>query len=579
MLLSQLFPKPIKNGKKYESPNATYLINGGFIDQVMAGVYTFLPLGTRVLSKIETIVRQEMNKISQELFMPSIVPKQLWEDTNRINTIDVLFKVNGANDLSRLRNNAEYILNCTHEDVITPIAKRFALSYKDFPIALYQIQTKFRNEPRAKSGIMRGREFRMKDLYSFHTSEEDLLRYYNDVAKPAYVQTFKALGLGDVTVIALASGGDFTDKFSHEFQTICDSGEDTVFYDTKNDVYYNREVTPAQAPKVTYQDPEMLPLEDVSGEGIIGVKELSEFLKIPVEKTTKTILFETETGQIIAAAVRGGYEIDEGNLKKIIGCKSLKFASVKTVEKVTNAKVGYAGLLNLPKEVTVYMDESMKDRLNFEMGANKTNYHTINVNFGRDLALPERFYDLKVTKDTDLNPETGLPYEVSKAAEVGNIFPLQTKFSEPLNYTFKDEKGEQKIVWMGSYGIGTSRVMGVLVEKFHDERGIIWPIQVAPYHVHLIGLDLSDTVIKEKIMNVYNELQKEGIEVLFDDRDQSAGAKFADADLIGIPVRLVVSKRTGDKIEYKLRKEKDSQMLELEQIIKEVKKLISATVV
>ncbi len=577
MRLSQLFPQPVKNGKKYDSVNATLLINGGFINQVMAGVYTFLPLGWRVLMKIEQIIREEMDKIGQELLMPGLAPTKMWEDTGRLETIDVLFKAIGANDASRKKNDAEYILNCTQEDIVTPLAKQFNTSYKQFPFALYHIQVKYRNEPRAKAGILRGREFRMKDLYSFHKNEQDLLKYYEEVAKPSYVKTFQRLGLGDCTVIALASGGDFTDKFSHEFQTICDAGEDTLFYDEENKIYYNREVAPAQAPAVHSQDTEMLPKKDVEGKNIIGVEELSRFLNIPIDKTTKTMLFENEKGEVLAAAVRGGYEIDMGKLKKISGCEKIELAKESTVKEVTGAEVGYAGVLNLPKHIKIYFDESCSHRINFEMGANRTHFHTINVNFGRDIPMPDQFYDIKVTKDTDLNPKTGKPYKVLKAAEVGNIFPLNIKFSKALNYTYKDESGKEQIVYMGSYGIGTTRVMGVLVEKCHDERGIVWPMQVAPYHVHLVGLDLKDADIRENVERLYIDLQHQNIEVLYDDREEvSPGSKFADADLIGIPVRLVVSKRTGDKIEYKLRTEKESQLLNSEEVIKKINSLLSS---
>jgi prolyl-tRNA synthetase len=574
MLFSKLFPKPIKNGKKYDSPNATFLINGGFVDQVMAGVYTFLPLGQRVLSKIENIVRTEMDKIGQEMFMPSIVPTKIWEDTNRINTIDVLFQVNGANKLSQLRNDATYILNCTHEDVITPLSKKFNTSYKDFPFALYQIQTKFRNEPRAKSGIMRGREFRMKDLYSFHTSEKDLMRYYHEEAKPAYIEIFKKLGLGEQTVIALASGGDFTENFSHEFQTICESGEDTLFYSKKTDTYYNREVAPSKAPEFKDSDSNMKELQDVETVGVSGVSELVKHMNVPIEKTVKTMLYENDRDEIIAAAVRGDYDINENKLKKVTNSKKIWLASPEVVKSATGAEIGYAGLLNLSKEVIIVVDDSLENSKNFEMGANRTNYHSVNVNWERDLEKPEQFYDIKIAKEGDLDPEDGKEYNVFAAAEVGNIFPLNTKFSDALNYTFKDENGEQQIVYMGSYGIGTSRVMGVLVETFNDEKGIIWPMQVAPYHVHLIGIDLADEDIKKKAFDIYEKLQKEGIEVLFDDRDLSPGNKFGDADLIGIPVRLVVSKRTEGKIEFKMRSEKETELLGYDEVLKKIKKML-----
>lgn len=569
MKYSQLFGKTNKILPKNElATNAQLLIRAGYVHKEMAGVYTFLPLGLRVLRKVEQIIREEMNKIGQEMLMPGLAPKKTWEDTGRIETVDVLFKASGANDASRKKNSKEYILNCTQEDVITPIAKKFFSSYKDFPFSLYHIQVKYRNEPRAKSGLLRGREFRMKDLYSFHTSEEDLLKYYEEIAKPAYVTTFKRLGLGDSTVIALASGGDFTDKFSHEFQTFCETGEDVLFYDEKNSIYYNREVTPSKAPQVRYKDTEMLPREDKEGKGIIGVEELAEYLKIPVEKTTKTLLFQADDRRIVAAAVRGGYDIDEGKLKKIVKSKKLQLADEKTVKEVTRAEVGYAGLLNLPGSIEIYMDESMKGRLNVEMGANKTNYHSINVNFGRDIPEPKEFYDFKVAKEGDLNPETNKPYKTFRTSEVGNIFPLNTKFSDAVGYKYIDEHGEQKQVFMGSYGIGTTRVMGVLVEKYHDEKGITWPAQVAPYDVHLITLGKQHDAKAEKLVK---SLEEKGIEVLWDDReDAMAGEKFGDADLIGIPIRLVISDKTGDKVEWKERKEKETRLLSDEEVFNQL---------
>src|SRR3989344_4932572 len=254
-----------------------------------------------------------------------------------------------------------------------------------------------------------------------------------------------------------------------------------------------------------------------------------------MKKTTKTLLFQTDKGRIVAAAVRGGYDMDEGKLKKILKCKSLKLADEETVKKVTGAEVGYAGLLNLSKDVEIYMDESMRNRLNFEMGGNKTHYHSININFGRDIADPETFYDFKVAKEGDLNPETNQPYKTFSASEVGNIFPLNTKFSDAIGYTFTDEHGVQKPVYMGSYGIGTTRALGVLVEKYHDEKGIMWPKQVAPFDVHVITLGEQHHKRTEELIK---QLESNGTEVLWDDReDVSAGQKFADADLIGIPVR------------------------------------------
>ncbi|MBP7768407.1 proline--tRNA ligase [Candidatus Woesebacteria bacterium] len=554
MKYSQLLTKTQKITKEYDSKNAELLIKAGFVDQTMAGVYTFLPLGLRVLTKIENIVRRHMDEIGAELLMPSLAPKTLWETTGRLETIDVLFKALGANANSQARNSSEYVLNCTHEDIITPIAQKFRTSYKDFPFAVYQIQTKFRNEARPKSGIMRGREFRMKDLYSFHTSQAEFQAYY-DKAKEVYAATFAALGLGADTVMTLASGGDFTNDYSHEFQTRCEAGEDIVFYDEANKTYYNREVAPSKAPAVV-QDSEQQPLTEMYGEHITGMDALVKFLKVPAEKCVKTMIY-TADDAVVAVAVRGYYEVNEDKLKKILGCKKLSLATPEVIKKVTNAIVGYAGFVGLPETVRVIADEALEEMVNFECGGNKDHVHLINVNWGRDVKKPERFYDVKLAQAGDLNPTTGKPMEFFKAAEVGNIFPLASRFPEAFKYRYIDTNGKEQPVLMGSYGIGTSRVMGVLVEKFHDENGIIWPKQVAPFQIHLISLRGGE----EQAAALYAALQTKGIDVLWDERDTTPGAKFADADLIGCPIRLVVSAKTAGKIEYKERAEKNSLLI------------------
>jgi prolyl-tRNA synthetase len=554
MKYSKLFTKTQKIAKEYDSTNATLLIKAGFVDQTMAGVYTFLPLGLRVLTKIENIIRKHMDEIGTELLMPSLTPKANWETTGRLETVDVLFKASGANKNSQAKNGAEYVLNCTHEDVVTPLAQKFRGSYKEFPFAVYQIQTKFRNEARAKSGIMRGREFRMKDLYSFHTSQEDFQKYY-DGAKEAYTATFKALGLGADTVMALASGGDFTKDFSHEFQTRCDAGEDIVFYDEVTKTYYNREVAPSKAPAVE-QDKEQKPLEEVYGENITGMDALVKFLNVPAEKCVKTILYQADD-QVVAVGVRGLYEVNEDKLKKILGCQKLALATPEVVQQVTGAIIGYAGLIGLPDTVRIIADESLAEMMNFECGGNKDHIHVINVNWGRDLPKPEQFYDVKVAQPGDLNPKSGQVMEHFKAAEVGNIFPLQSRFPDAFKYTFIDEQGKPQHILMGCYGIGSSRVMGVMVEKFHDEKGIIWPKQVAPFTVHLISLRGGE----EQAAQLYDKLKEKGFDVLWDERDLSPGAKFADADLIGCPVRLVISAKTNGQVEWKERAGQTSEVI------------------
>lgn len=404
MRYSNFFIKTNKEAKKYDSVNATLLQKACFIDQAMAGVYTFLPLGWRVLNKIENIIRQEIDKVGAEILMPAIVPQELWTKTGRLNSMDVLLNTQPANNASKSKNDAVYILNPTHEEVITPIAQKIKPSYKDLPFAVYQIQTKFRNEARPKSGLLRGREFRMKDLYSFHSSAEDLRRFYEQV-KSIYAQIFNRLGIGHDTYVTLASGGDFTKDYSHEFDTICPTGEDTIYLDSATNTYYNKEVT---------------------------------------------------------------------------------------------------------------------------------------------------------------SPELKQTAEPIKASEVGNIFPLGTKFSEAFGYYFTDEQGRQQPVHMASYGIGSSRVMGVVVEKFHDQHGIIWPRSIAPFAAHLAGLNLNDEPTMRKAEEAYLKMTAAGIDVLFDDRlNVSAGEKLADADLIGIPCRLVVSQKTLGQIEVKYRDAKDWQLLNL----------------
>lgn len=533
MKYTQLLLKTLKESPADEdSRNAELLIRGGFINKEMAGVYSYLPLGLKVLRKIENIVREEMEAIgSCELLMPALSPKKNWEQTGRWNEVDVLFKL-------ELSGNREIALNPTHEEIVTPLVQTFANSPKDFPTSVFQIQNKFRNEPRAKSGLLRGREFLMKDAYSFHTSQEDFEKYY-EVMTNAYHNVYKRLGLGDITKVVAADGGAFS-EFSHEFQTLSPIGEDELFYVKSEDKYLNKEITPCFAPKWDNPDEAVLEMKEVLGKGIIGVEELAKFLDLPVEKTTKTILFETEDNNVIAAVVRGNREIDTRKVRKLVGCQSLELASEETVKRVTGSPVGYAGVLNLTEEVQVFWDESCQDRVNFEMGANKENYHTININFGRDIEKPEQFHDIKVAQAGDFYPETGEQYETHRAIEVGNIFPLSNKFSKSFKF-----KSDGKDIIMGCYGIGISRTMGVLAEIFADEKGLVWPENVAPAHIYLAPIGKSDEVY-EKADVLYNELKEKGVEVLYDDRRDKKtgpGTKFADHELLGIPYRVVLSER------------------------------------
>ncbi len=562
MRLSRIFTKTSKeSASDAESKNADLLTRGAFVRKVMAGVYAFLPLGTKVLWKIENILREEMDKIGSEVFLPSLSPTANWEKTGRLESVGVLFQASPANAISQKTHDVRYVLNSTHEEIITPLVQQFVTSYKDLPCAAYQIQTKFRNEPRAKSGLMRGREFRMKDLYSFHATEESMMDYFLNKAIPAYAKFFERVGLGDRTVIALASGGDFSKEPSREFQTRCENGEDHIFQVPGTETYYNRELAPCVAPPWGNPKEPMREREDVVGKGIIGVEDLAKFLKIETERCTKTLLFETDKGELVAVMVRGGYDVNELKLRQILGT-SFKLAAAETVKKVTRAEVGYAGPLGLPKDIRLIWDDSTAGRMNFECGANKTNEHSVNVNFGRDIPEPEKFYDVKVAREGDLDPDSGKPYDVFRASEVGNVFTLFRKFSDAFGFTFRDSDGKDKPVYMGCYGLGTTRVMGVLAELFSDDHGLVWPEAVAPARVHIVALaKTKDEASYKAAESLYETLEKAGVDCLFDDRlEQSVGSRLADADLIGVPTRVLISPKTLDKGQLEVKDRKTGEV-------------------
>lgn len=422
MRQSKLYIKTRKESPSDEiSKNAILLTRAGFIHKEMAGVYTFLPLGLRVLKKIEDIIRFHMDKVGTEILMTTLSPEENWKNTNRLDTVDVLMRTGPANEVSKQKSSNSYIINPTHEDMITPIASEYLQSYKDLPAAFYQIQTKFRNEARAKSGLLRGREFRMKDLYSFHVDQNDLMNYYEEI-KPVYMDIYRDIGIGDDTFVTVASGGDFTPNFSHEFQTLVDVGEDVIYLDRKNRIAYNKEV------------------------------------------------------------------VNDENAKKL------------------------------------------------------------GVNFN--------------------------DMEQVSACEVGNIFPLDTKYTEVLDYKYTDHEGKQKFPYMGCYGIGPSRIMGVVVEKLADEKGLVWPESIAPFSLHLIVISKDkESDNYKKAEEIYSKLVENGIEVLFDDREESAGTKFADSDLIGIPMRVVVSDKSilAGGIEITERKSGNVEIISIEEFLKTYK--------
>ena len=560
MKQSHLFGKTLREAPKDIGNKSTeYLLRAGFIAESVAGRYYMLPLGMRVQDKIMKVIEEEMNATgAQKMTTPTLHPLELWKETNR--TSSAGFELMKVAD----RRGAEFALGGTAEEMFVDLVRRYTISYKDLPFTLYQFSQKFRDELRARGGLLRVREFMMKDAYSFHGDEADFKREY-EVMWKAYERIFERFGLK--VLVAESDNGYIGGEYCHEFIVESEVGESKILAAEDGTYSAHEDVAVFLCQEMDDREEEK-PMEDVEGKRIIGVEELAQYLNIPVEKTTKTILFEDEHGDVIAAAVRGGYDINETKLKHVACVHSLQLASAETVRRVTGAEVGYAGLLNLPKEVNIFMDESLRGRKNFEMGANRTDYHSVNVNFGRDIPEPEQFYDFKLAKAGFLTKD-GKPLVEKKGIEVGNIFQLGRHYSSRMNAVFVDAEGKQVEYYMGCYGIGIGRTLATIVEKYHDEKGMIWPEVVAPFQAHLISLCRKEED-KHQAEQIYQTLLKNHIEVLFDDRDGiTAGEKFADSDLIGIPFRLVVSPKTleANRVELKRRTGGDAELLSLAEII------------
>jgi prolyl-tRNA synthetase len=536
------------------------LIRGGFIFQIGAGVYDFLPLGFRVLDKIDKIIKEELAKKDvQHLLMPFVHPASLWQETGRYDKIDVLQKITS-------QRGSEHVLAPTHEETVTDLARNFIHSYKDLPVILNQNQWKYRDEVRATGGLLRTREFLMQDAYSFDIDEAGLSVSF-DTMSEAYNSIFGRIGI-PIHVVK-ADSGTIGGSASEEFMMLSDVGEDVILVDEQGG--YSANVEKAESKFETFdQDLEMKPMELVEGKGIVGVEALAAQLGVPFESTTKTMLFEADE-EIVAVMIRGDYDINETKLLNVLGCNDLKLASADQVKSVTGAEVGYAGPVGLPKEVRLIADLTCKDRVNFEAGSNKTDYHNINVNFERDFPTPE-FVDLREVKEGDISPVSENKLLAKKAIELGHVFKLGTVYSEKMDAKFVDSDGKQKPIEMGCYGIGITRVLAAIVEHFNDEGGILWPKSVTPFHVHIVSVGKDDAVVSEAD-KLYSELLSAGFDVLYDDRLERPGSKFSDADLLGIPVRLVVSQRNIEEraIEFKERSSSESVLVLRDKVIDVVK--------
>jgi prolyl-tRNA synthetase len=504
------------------------LLRAGMIRKLTSGIYTYLPLGLRVLGKVAAIVREEMDRSgAQEIHMPMVQPADLWRETGRWDLY--------GRELLRFkdRGGREYCLGPTHEEVVTDLVRGEVRSYRQLPITLYQVQTKFRDEIRPRFGLMRGREFLMKDAYSFDKDEAGAEKSYWSMYE-AYARTFTRLGLRFRAVEA--DSGAIGGSFSHEFMVLAETGEDTIAVCTGCEYAANLEKA-----AVAFAGPECAegcsPVEEVSTPGAHTVSEVADLLKIPAGRVVKTMLYMVD-GRIVAALVRGDRELNEVKLKNILGAREIALATAGQVQEATGAPVGFAGPVGL--EVGgIYADLELQAGTDWVTGANKGDAHLLHVDLKRD-AQVTAFADLRVVTAEDRCPKCSGPLELPRGIEVGHVFKLGIKYSKAMNVSFLDEDGREQLMVMGCYGIGVSRIVAACIEQNHDENGIRFPPPVAPFEVALLGLNMKDEQVAGAAETLYAALRETGIEVLLDDRDERPGFKFKDADLLGMPIQVVV---------------------------------------
>ncbi len=537
MRITNLFTKTTREvPADSDTASHSLLVRAGMINQLAAGVYTYLPLGWRVLRKIENIVREEMDKAGgQEVVMPVLQPQEIWQQSGR-DKMDVLFMLND-------RRDRRMVLGPTHEEVITSLAARYIKSYRDMPQMLYQIQVKFRDEPRPRGGLMRAREFVMKDAYSFDVDEAGLDASYQKMAE-AYKSVYKRCGLP--TMLVEADSGAIGGKDSREFMVIAQSGEDEIIY--CEGCSYAANTEKAVSIKEKFDNGQPLPVEEVATPGLSSIEEVAGFLKISPGHTLKAVFYNAD-GPFVMAVIRGDLDINEIKLKNQLHANELRLAT-DTEVKEAGVIAGFASPVGL-KDIKIVADDSIMLTTNLVAGGNKKDTHIKNVNYPRD-------FEAGIVADIAMarpghKCQCGGDLTAVRGIEVGHIFKLLTRYSEKFEAVYTDEKGAVKPDIMGCYGMGVSRLMAAAVEQNHDDKGIIWPVPIAPYHVHLCALYREGTKVAEAAEKLYADLQSAGIEVLFDDRQESPGVKFNDADLIGVPFRVTVSARTleKDSVEFK----------------------------
>lgn len=526
------------------------MLRAGFIRKLTAGIYTYLPYGLAAIRKVENIVREEMNRAgAHELSMPMVQPADIWRESGR-------YEKYGP-ELLRMhdRHNRESCLGPTHEEVITDIARKELHSYRDLPLNLYQIQTKFRDEIRPRFGLMRGREFIMKDAYTFDVDDEAANVSYMKMYE-AYRRIFTRLGLEFRAV--QADSGTIGGSFSHEFMVLAQTGEDTIVVCKECDYAANLEKATVGAVEVEPKD-SPLEMEKIETPGKRKVKAVCEFLAIEPNELVKTLVYKADD-EPVAVLVRGDHEVEEVKLKNLLGAAEVEIADDKEVYDATGVPTGYLGPVGIT--IRTFADQSVAAMENFYVGANEKNYHLKNVNYGRDFQV-ETVADLRQITTTDPCPECGGRLEMTEGIEVGHIFKLGTGYSESMKATFQDQDGQEKHFVMGCYGIGVSRVVAAAIEQNHDENGIIFPVPIAPYSVIILNLGISDEEINSAAEKLYSEMQVAGIEVLLDDREERPGFKFKDADLLGVPYRVTVGKSYLKNGKVEIRKRRDGSTEEL----------------
>ncbi len=571
MKLSKLIGKRIKEAPKdAQTDSHIFLIRGGYVRQVSAGIYSLLPLAKRVTAKIEGIIREEMEKVDgQEILMPVVLPGELWEESGRL--ADVGLELLRFED----RNNKLMLLGMTHEEAVVHIARTEIESYKQLPAMLYQIQTKYRDEARPRAGLIRVREFTMKDAYSFHTTQESLDEYY-PLVHGAYARIYDRVGLKEIVSIE-SDPGMMGGAVSHEFMALAECGEDIIFMSPDGRYKANRDIATTTVEKIKEDS---APLEKVHTPGQRSIEEVAGFLGVPKNRTGKAVLYLDQDDKVVFVMIRGDIEVNEVKLKNHLKLKELRQATDDNITEI-GAVPGYASPMNIDgSKVRIIVDPTVRDTPNIIVGANETDYHYRNFNFDRDIGTlidDVEFVDIRTVKAGDACPVTGEPLLMKRGIEVGNIFQLGTKYTESMNCKFLNENGSSRPMIMGCYGIGIGRLMAAVVEESHDRFGPIWPFSIAPFHLHLCALNIKKDNIKELADRLYGELLENNVEVLYDDRGEKAGSVFNDADLIGVPYRIVISPKTvaNNEAEFRSRDGTQIEMLPLDSVANFVTELIN----